>query len=115
MKALLDTPRVDGSIEPIWAEIKADVETKLWDEFKQAFADNRGDARFLEILDNGHYLPAPDLSGFETLIQASSGYGAYLEAQSVVLHLAQHSLWANRHSSEAAQAHFDRHYGLILH
>jgi len=121
IKELLDSMQ-DNGLEPIWDKIKADVELVLWDEFKDAYANNPNHQQFREMIDNGLYSNAPDLTEIYSTLEASPGYQAYvyqleqrsLEEQRLFLRLHQHSLWANRHESANAQHAFDTRYGLAI-
>jgi beta-phosphoglucomutase-like phosphatase (HAD superfamily) len=62
VKDLLEQLKQDGSLERIWDKMKARVQEEVWDEFKVAYAHRPDDARFLALIDNGQYLPSPDLS-----------------------------------------------------
>ena len=121
MKALLDSIKENG-LGPIWDKIKSAVKAILWDEFKEAYANNPEHPQFSAMIDNGHESNVPDLTELYAKLEASPGHQAFLyqleqrslEEQKRCLGLLQHSLWTNRHESPVAQNIFDRQYGLVL-
>ncbi len=105
---LLTELEMDGSLAPIWDAIKVGVGDALWDEFHQAYRDNKGDPDFIATMENGVNVPAVDVSAFKKQIQIFKD--KYDHRQS----LAGHSLWLNRHNSSEEQQSFDQRYGLVL-
>ena len=121
IKARLDSMK-DNGLADIWDEIKSAVEETLWDEFKEAYTNNQAHDQFRAMIDSGHESNAPNLTELYCQLEASPGYQAFLypleqsslEEQKPFLRLHhQHSLWANRSSSTAAQNAFDRKYCLV--
>ena len=49
--ALLGKIQANGNLIPIWGAIEPTVKTLLWDEFKEAYGNNRDDKRFTELFD----------------------------------------------------------------
>lgn len=122
IKRLVEGLKTDTSLELIWENIKAGVQAELWEEFSQAYVDNKHDARFLALINNGQYLPVPDLTAIEAKLEASLGHQAFLDAQ-VCLNVREqrwlfamerNCFWSQRHSSPRAQQQFDEQYGLVL-
>jgi hypothetical protein len=120
--SLLSEIENDGSLAPVWEVIKLGVCEALWDEFKEAYTNHRNDSRLQALIDNGQYLEAFNLSVLKAQIQTSKGYKAYLGSQmrrnhaeqTIVMRLAQNSLYSNRSTSAEAQVKFDKQYGLII-
>ena len=108
---LLTEIQTTQSLAPIWDDIREKVRIKLWDEFKEAFAYDSNHTKFLELLDNGQYLPAFDTSSLDKDIQSSKGYQAYLGIQHG---LNCNYLWSNRHNSMKDQNDYDKQYGIII-
>ncbi|PJD95490.1 MAG: hypothetical protein CK426_09310, partial [Legionella sp.] len=117
VKKLLDS----NGLEPIWDKIKAAVEARLWDEFKEAYANNPEDQRFRVMIEHGHDSHAPDLTAFYAQLEASPGYEAFLyqlqqknlAEQQFFFRANHHALWANRHHSADDQKAFDREFAMV--
>ena len=102
VKDLLDSIQNEGSLEPIWSEIQGNVRDTLWEEFREAYANNPNNPRFIDMIDNGQYLNRPGLDEIEAQLMASPGREAYL-AQQAQLSLRQNSFFSNLDTTNADQ------------
>jgi ribosomal protein L12E/L44/L45/RPP1/RPP2 len=110
VKDLLDSIQNEGSLEPIWSKIQESVRDTLWEEFRQAYANNPQHPRFTAMINNGQYLNSPGLDEIEAQLMASPGREAYLAQQSR-LSLGQNSFFSNRDTTNATQVLGYTNYG----
>jgi hypothetical protein len=125
-KTILDQIQQENSLEPIWDKIKDIVAKEIWEEFHEAYQENPQHKSYTDLINyGGQFLYAPErLSEIEKQLLASDGYQQLIGLQirnlshtsppSIIDHLHQHSLWANRHASQAFQEAFDKQFGLAI-
>lgn len=110
--------QTSGTLVSIWAEIRAEVQEKLWDEFHEAYGNVKTDYRFLDLLNNGCELLVLDVADLQAKIKASNGYLAYRHKELAESRwegqISQNSLWSKRHDNSEARTAFDQKYGLII-
>jgi hypothetical protein len=118
---LLKDLQRDESLEQIWPKIKARVEEELFEEFKEAYGNDRNHLLFQELISCGGYVELPHLSDIKLEVEITSDVKASLDEKvsgcltqkGLLQRFHEHSLWGNRNASPAVRHAFDSQYGVI--
>jgi hypothetical protein len=81
---VMKTIQADGHLESIWKELIKGVEAEIWDEFKEAYQENRTHRDFLDLLANGVWSPLPDLKVIDDKLKPALQTATGLFASSAV-------------------------------